>query len=85
MATIFERLTRIIAEQLGSDEESIVTSASFAYDLNADPSELAELITAIEEEFSTPRQKVEISDEDMKKINTVQDIIDCLRDYVPEE
>ena len=85
MATIFERLTRIIAEQLGSDEESIVPSASFAYDLNADPSDLAELITAIEEEFSTPRQKVEISDEDMKKINTVQDIIDCLRDYVPEE
>ena len=85
MATIFERLTRIIAEQLGSDEESIVPSASFAYDLNADPSDLAELITAIEEEFSTPRQKVEISDEDMKKINTVQDIIDCLRDYVPGE
>ena len=85
MATIFERLTRIIAEQLGSDEESIVPSASFAYDLNADPSDLAELITAIEEEFSTPRQKVEISDEDMKKINTVQDIIDCLRDYISGE
>jgi acyl carrier protein len=85
MATIFERLTRIIAEQLGSDEESILPSASFAYDLNADPSDLAELITAIEEEFSTPRQKVEISDEDMKKINTVQDIIDCLRDYIPGE
>jgi acyl carrier protein len=83
MATILERLTKIIAEQLGSDEESIVPSASFAYDLNADPSDLAELITAIEEEFSTPRQKVELSDEDMKKINTVQDIIDCLRDYVP--
>ena len=68
MATIFERLTRIIAEQLGSDEESIVPSASFAYDLNADPSDLAELITAIEEEFSTPRQKVEISDEDTDEI-----------------
>jgi acyl carrier protein len=85
MVTILERLQRIISEQLGSDEESVVPSASFDYDLNADPSDLAELITAIEEEFSTPTQKVVISDEDMKKISTVQDIIDCLRDYVPED
>ena len=82
MATILERLIKIITEQMGSDEESIVPSASFAYDLNADPSDLAELITAIEEEFSTPTQKIELSDEDMKKIATVQDIIDCLRDYI---
>jgi acyl carrier protein len=85
MATILERLQRIISEQLGSDEESVVPSASFDYDLNAAPSDLAELITAIEEEFSTPTQKVVISDEDMKKISIVQDIIDCLRDYVPED
>ena len=85
MATILERLKKVISEQLGSDEESIQPSASFAYDLNADPSDLAELITAVEEEFSTPTQKVEISVEEMEGISTIQDIIDCLRDYIPED
>ena len=84
-ATILERLKKIIVEQLGVDEESIVPSASFAYDLNADSSDLAELITAIEKEFSTPRHKVEIPDEDTKEIITVQDVIDCLNDCMIED
>ncbi|OGO61705.1 MAG: acyl carrier protein [Chloroflexi bacterium RBG_19FT_COMBO_48_23] len=81
MASISEKLKKIIAEQLGVDEESIVPSASFVDDLNIDPPDLAELITAIEQEFSTPRRKLEITDEDTEKIVTVQDLIDCLHDY----
>jgi acyl carrier protein len=80
MARVWEKLKKIIAEQLGVDEEAIVPSASFVDDLNIDPPDLAELITAIEQEFSTPRRKLEISDEDTDKIVTVQDIIDCLHD-----
>ena len=85
MATILERLKKIIAEQLGVDEESIVSSASFVVDLNVDSSDLAELITAIEQEFSTPKQRLQISDEDTERITTVQDIIDYLRDYIIED
>ena len=85
MSTILERLKKIIVEQLGVDEESVVPSASFAYDLNADSSDLAELITAIEDEFSTPKQKVEIPDEDTERITVVQDIIDYLGDCVLED
>ncbi|UCH51533.1 MAG: acyl carrier protein [Chloroflexota bacterium] len=85
MARISEKLNKIIAEQLGVDEESIVPSASFVDDLNIDPPDLAELITAIEQEFSTPRRKLEISDEDTEKIVTVQDLIDCLHDYGIED
>ena len=85
MASISEKLKKIIAEQLGVDEESIVPSASFVDDLNIDPPDLAELITAIEQEFSTPRRKLEISDEDTDKIITVQDLIDCLHDYGIED
>lgn len=80
MSRILEKLKKMIAEQLGVDEESIMPSASFVDDLNIDPPDLAELITAIEQEFSTPRRKLEISDEDTDKIVTVQDIIDCLHD-----
>lgn len=81
MTTILERLKKVIGEQLGVDEESIVPSASFIDDLNIDLADLAELIIAIEQEFSTPERKLEISDEDTEKIVTVQDIVDCLHDY----
>jgi len=85
VSTILERLKKIIVEQLGVDEESVVPSASFAYDLNADSADLAELITAIEDEFSTPKQKVEIPDEDTERIAVVQDIIDYLGDCILED
>jgi len=65
---------------LGVDEDQITYETSFVDDLNADSSDLVELITAIEEEFSTPEQKLEILDEDAKGIITVQNVIDCLRD-----
>lgn len=81
MAIAWERLKRVIAEQLGVDESSIEPSASFVDDLNIDPSDLAELITVIEQEFSTPSHKLEISNEDIDEITTVQDLLDCLRDY----
>lgn len=81
MTSILQRLKQIIAEQLGVDEGSITPSSSFVDDLNIEPSDLAELITAIEQEFSTPKQKLQIQDEDIKRLVTVQDLIDCLHDY----
>ena len=81
MADISENLKKMIADELGVDEEQIVPSASLVDDMNVDPSDLAELITTLEQEFSTPKRKLEISDEDIEKIVTVQDLIDCLHDY----
>lgn len=80
MASIFERLSEIIVEQLGVDKTQVVPSASFVDDFNIDPSDLAELIGAIEEEFSTAEEKIEIPDNDAKEIITVQGAIDFLRD-----
>jgi acyl carrier protein len=85
MAQIADRLRKVIAEQLGVDEELIVPSASFVDDLNTDPSDLAELVTTIEQEFSRPGHKLEIQDEDIENIVTVQDLIDCLGDYDIED
>jgi acyl carrier protein len=85
MATILERLKKIIAEQLGVDEESVTPEASFAEDLNADASDLAELVAAIEDRFSTPKQRVVIPDEAVEEVITVQDMADLLRDYIPED
>jgi acyl carrier protein len=85
MATILERLKKIIAEQLGVDEEMITPEASFADDFNAGFSDMVELITAVEEKFSEPGLKVIIPDEAVDGIFTVQDIIDLLQDSVSED
>jgi acyl carrier protein len=78
--TVFERVRKIIVEQLGVEEEEVIPTASFVDDLNADSLDLVELIMTMEEEFSTDDRTVEISDEDAEKIVTVQDAIDYIKD-----
>lgn len=85
MATILERLKKIIANDLGVDEDSIEPSSSFTEDLNADSADLAELIAVVEEAFSTSKRRVTISDEAIEEIITVQDLVDILREYIPED
>lgn len=80
MATILERVRKIVVEQLGVDESDVVSSASFVDDLGADSLDLVELVMSLEEEFSTPDNKVEIPDEDAEKISTVQKAIDYIAD-----
>jgi acyl carrier protein len=78
MPTVFERIKKRVVEQLGVDEADVVPTASFVEDLGADSLDLVELIMSLEEEFSTPGQKVEIPDEDAEKIATVRDAIDYI-------
>ncbi len=56
-SAIFERLKKIIVDQLGVEEKDVVPTAKFAEDLGADSLDLVELIMAIEEHFSTPGQR----------------------------
>jgi acyl carrier protein len=80
LATIFERVKKIIVAQLGVEDEEVLPSASFIDDLGADSLDLVELIMSLEEEFSNPSRKVEIPDEDAEKIATVQNAVDYIRD-----
>ena len=75
-ASTYERLKKIVVEQLGVDEEQVTPEASFVDDLNVDSLDLVELIMSLEEEFGA-----EISDEDAEKIRTVQDAVE----YVEEK
>ena len=86
MATVFERVKKIVVEQLGVEDGEVVPSASFVDDLGADSLDLVELIMSLEEEFSNPTQKIEIPDEDAEKILTVQDAVDYIKDLgIPDE
>ena len=80
MATILDRVKKIVVEQLGVDENEVVSTASFVDDLGADSLDLVELVMSLEEEFSTPELKVEIPDEDAEKIATVQNAVDYIID-----
>jgi acyl carrier protein len=80
VATVFERIEKVVVEQLGVDGKDVVPSASLVDDLGADSLDLVELIMSLEEEFSNPSRKVEIPDEDAQKIVTIQDVIDYLKD-----
>ncbi len=85
MATVYERVKKIVVEQLGADEKDVVPTASFVDDLGADSLDLVEMIMAMEEEFSTPTTKLEIPDEDAEKIATVQDAVDYIKDQGIED
>ncbi len=81
MATVFERVRKIIGEQLGVDEKEITPQTSFVDDLNADSLDLVELIMSLEEEFSKEGKSIEISDEDAEKIVTVQDAVSYIIEH----
>jgi acyl carrier protein len=74
--TTFDRLKKIIVEQLGVDEEEVTQQASFVEDLNADSLDLVELIMSLEEEFG-----MEISDEDAERIQKVSDAVEYIEEH----
>lgn len=74
---IFEKVKKIIVEQLGVAENTINNEASFLDDLGADSLDIVELIMALEEEFD-----IEIPDADAEKVSTVGDVVDYIKDHV---
>ena len=80
MATVFERVKKVVVEQLGVDEKDVISTARFVDDLGADSLDLVELVMALEEEFTKPEQKIEIPDDDAEKIVTVQNAVDYITD-----
>lgn len=77
MASVDERVKKIIAEQLGLSEDEVSAESSFVDDLGADSLDTVELVMAFEEEFG-----IEIPDEDAEKIATVQNAIDYIKEKV---
>lgn len=67
---VFERVKKIIVDQLGIAPEKVVPEARFREELGADSLDLVELIMAFEEEFGGS-----ISDDEAQKIKTVGEAV----------
>ncbi|AMW98392.1 acyl carrier protein [Rummeliibacillus sp. G93] len=70
MATVIERVTKVVVDRLGVDESEVKPEASFRDDLGADSLDVVELVMEFEEEFD-----MQIDDEDAEKIGTVGDAV----------
>ncbi len=73
MSDIEARVRKIVAEQLGTNEDDVKLESSFVDDLGADSLDTVELVMALEEEFDC-----EIPDEEAEKITTVQLAVDYI-------
>jgi len=75
---LFDRVKKIIEDQLGAEPDDITPTASFVDDLGADSLDLVELIMSFEDEFKEDVPDLEISDEEAEGLATVQDALDFL-------
>jgi acyl carrier protein len=70
---IFEKVKKVVVDQLGVSEDEVTKEASFVDDLGADSLDTVELVMALEEEFG-----IEIPDEEAEKIITINDAINYI-------
>jgi len=71
--TTYDRIKKVIVEQLSCSDDQVKPEASFTQDLGADSLDTVELVMAFEEEFG-----LEIPDEDAEKIQTVKNAVDFI-------
>lgn len=70
---IFEKVKKIVVEQLEVEADQVTPEASFTNDLGADSLDTVELVMALEEEFD-----IEIPDEVAEKISTVGKAVELI-------
>ena len=74
---VFEKVKKVIVENLGVSESSVTMEASFIDELGADSLDIVELVMALEEEFN-----IEIPDSDAEKVVTVGDVVEYIKENV---
>lgn len=69
MAT-FEKIKKLLANQLNVEEEKVTLEANIAADLGADSLDVFEILIALEDEFN-----ISIPDDKVNDIKTVNDLV----------
>ena len=76
MSETFDKVKKVVIEQLGVEADKVALGSSFIGDLGADSLDTVELVMALEEEFN-----IEIPDEDAEKIKTVGDAVSYIEEH----
>ena len=70
---MFEKVSQMLAEQLGISADSIRPEQEVVKDLGADSLDVVELMMALEDEYG-----ITLSESDVEGIKTVQDIVNLM-------
>jgi acyl carrier protein len=73
VATTYDRVVDIVAEQLGQEKDKITRETHFVNDLGADSLDVVELVMELEEEFD-----INIPDDAAEKIHTIGQAVDYI-------
>lgn len=70
---MFEKVCKMLGEQLGIAPESIRAEQEVVKDLGADSLDVVELMMALEDEYG-----ITLPENELEKVKTVQDIVDMM-------
>ena len=70
----FEKIQKIIAEEMNLKVEDVKPESRFVEDLAADSLDVIQIVLKLEEEFD-----IEIPDDAVEQISTVQDAVDQIK------
>ena len=71
---VFEKIKKMLADQLDVDESELTMETNNANDLDADSLDVVELLMTIEDEFS-----IEIPDEEIDNIRTIGELTEYIQ------
>lgn len=70
----FEKIQKIIAEEMNLNADEVKPESRFVEDLAADSLDVIQIVLKLEEEFD-----IEIPDDAVEQISTVQDAVDQIK------
>ena len=76
---VFDKVKKIIVDQLDVEEDKVTEAASITDDHGADSLDVVDLVMSFEEEFD-----IEIPDDQVEKIKTVGDIVKFIEEKVED-
>lgn len=76
---VFDKVKKIIVDQLDVEEDKVTEAASITDDLGADSLDVVDLVMSFEEGFD-----IEIPDDQVEKIKTVGDIVKFIEEKVED-
>ena len=71
---VFDKIKKMLADQLDADAEEMTMETDIADDLGADSLDVVELLMSIEDEFD-----VEIPDEEIENLKTIGDVVEYIQ------